>query len=409
MKHFISSENMLHAVDQCIAYAILAMVFFLALSPEITAVALCIGAAAWAVKLIALRGSCFRRTPFDLPILCFALISAASIFVSPDSGFSFYNYYNLMGRYMLVYYLVVQNITTMEALKRLVYAMAAAALVVVAYGFYQFICGIDISGMRWVDGEQFPELKTRVFSTMANPNILAGYLIVMMSMALGLICKMKAMRCKLMLGAFFLLLGVCLSMTYSRGALLSLLLVVAGYGVMKNRKVLIGVLLLGALVYCFDAGLTQRLLSSFDASDTSSSMRLALWESTVAMIVEHPLLGIGWGAYFMVYPYYDFFIQNDAVVIVHAHNMYLNFAAEIGLAGCLSFVVCMVGHLWLALSSTRLRQSDTLNGLTLGGAFAIFAMMINGLTDYVLFNIELSMLYWLISALIVIICRRSLD
>ena len=77
-------------------------------------------------------------------------------------------------------------------------------------------------------------------------------------------------------------------------------------------------MLLGAGALFFDPVLADRLLSVFTRIDTSSEMRLAFWESTIAMILDHPFLGIGWGAYFMVYPDYDFYLQGAPVQIVHA-------------------------------------------------------------------------------------------
>ncbi len=397
------------SLDVVIEYSILAVAFFLALSPTWTTVFLVIGSFAWLIKLVKSRGRCFRRTPFDKIIACFVTLSALSIFASPDMGFSFYNFYNLMGRYIFIYYLVVQNISTKNQLKCLLSVLLASSLVVVAYGFYQYIYGIDVTSMLWVDGEQFPELKTRVFSTMQNPNILAGYLIVMMSLVFGMICKINAKKAKFLLGICFVLMGLCLGMTYCRGAWISLVTVIAAYGLFHNRKILFGLALVCVLVLAFDASIAERLVSVVNISDTSSNMRFALWESTIAMISEHPLFGIGWGSYWMVYPEYDFFIQNDAVKIVHAHNMYLNFAAEIGIAGFLSFMACMIGHLHMALSNTHLKKSNLLNGLTLGAGLSIVCVAINGFTDYVLFNIELSMLFWLLNACIVVVCKKELQ
>lgn len=402
-------NRFLISLDVVIEYSILAVVFFLALSPTWTTVFLIVGSLAWLVKLVKEKGRCFRRTPFDKIIACFVILSAFSIFASPDMGFSFYNFYNLMGRYIFIYYLVVQNISTRKQLKYLLSTLLVSSLAVVVYGFYQYIYGIDVTSMLWVDGEQFPELKTRVFSTMQNPNILAGYLLVMMSLLFGVICKIRKKKAKILLGACFILMGICLGMTYCRGAWISLVLVIAAYGLFHNRKILFALVLVCVLVLVFDASIAERLISAFNVSDTSSNMRFALWESTVAMISEHPLLGIGWGAYWMVYPEYDFFIQNDAVKIVHAHNMYLNFAAEIGIAGFLSFMAYMIGHLYLALSNTHLTKSNLLNGVMLGAGLSILCVAINGFTDYVLFNIELSMLFWLVNAVIVVVCKKELN
>ncbi len=111
----------------------------------------------------------------------------------------------------------------------------------------------------------------------------------------------------------------------------------------------------------------------------------------------------------MVYPYYDFFIQNPDVLIVHAHNMYLNIAAEIGLFGFAAFCICLFGHMQKAFSMAQARENPLLNGLLLGAGLALACIAVNGMTDYVLFNIELSMLFWIINALIMIIIRERLD
>ena len=405
----LKQNRLLADLDRLIFYAILALAFFLALCPALATVALVIGSFLWLIKLYTTKGKIFKRTPYDIAIGTFVVISGLSVFVSPDPAFSFYNYYNLVGRYVFTYLLVVQNIATMRQMKQLIYSLGLSAVCVVGYGFYQAIHGIDISSMKWVDGEAFPELKTRIFSTWENPNILAGYLVVVMSIVFGLFCKLTDKKQRGGLAIFFCLLGICLGLTYARGACLTLALVVAGYGVLQNRKILAGFIVLTIMLLVFDTALTERLLSVFTKVDTSSEMRLALWESTMAMILDHPLLGIGWGSYWMVYPQYDFYINNPAVRIVHAHNLYLNFAAEIGIAGFISFMVCAFGHMRLALSNTHLRQSKFLNGLLLGCGLAIASILLNGFTDYVLFNIESSMLFWFLCALIVLITRQSLD
>jgi len=139
--------------------------------------------------------------------------------------------------------------------------------------------------------------------------------------------------------------------------------------------------------------------SVFTRIDTSSEMRLALWESTLAMIGDHPFFGIGWGAYWMVYPEYDFYLQGADVLIVHAHNMYLNYAAEIGVVGAVSFLWFFFGTMRLAFFSKVHDSEGFRQGLMLGISLAFFSIALNGLTDDVLFNIPSSMLLWLLAAL----------
>ena len=107
----------------------------------------------------------------------------------------------------------------------------------------------------------------------------------------------------------------------------------------------------------------------------------------------------------MVYPEYDFFINDGHTKIFHAHNMYLNIAAEIGLPGFVAFLTVMYGH-WRKARRVLKETKDTwLAGLLLGLLAALGGLFFNGLTDYVLFNIQLSMLFWLLNAIIVVAAK----
>ncbi len=396
-----------YVLDYVIEHCILAVAFFLPLSLNVSSGFLGLGALLWLGKMIMVGKMNLKRTPFDLGIALLVLLSAASIWASPDKGFSFYNYYNLMGRYVLIYYLAVNNIHSRAQVKQLIWVMLASATVVTLYGFYQTLFGSMVSAVEWVDGVQFPGLKLRVFSTMENPNLLAGFLVTMMAIGSSMGYKANSTKDKVILFVLVTMFGTCLVLTYSRGAWLSLLAVVAIYGILCNRKIFWLLLLLPiAMIFGHDAVL-DRIMSIMNPTDTSSTLRLALWESTIAMIMDKPLLGIGWGAYWMVYPDYDFFIQNTNVKILHAHNMYLNIAAEIGIPGLLTFLSIMYGHVCLALSALRQATEYWAAGLMLGIIAAIGGMIVNGFTDYVMFNIQLSMLYWLLNALIVIVWQQN--
>ena len=78
-------------------YAVLAEVFLLALWPAGATIALLSGILMTVMHFRADRTFQFRHLPFDVPAALFVLISGVSVFVSPDRGFSFYNWYNLVG------------------------------------------------------------------------------------------------------------------------------------------------------------------------------------------------------------------------------------------------------------------------------------------------------------------------
>ena len=332
-----------------ITWAMMAEAFFIALSPSLATISLMVGILLTVWRFRTVKDVQFRHLPFDVPLALFVFLGAASIVVSPNHEFSFYNYYNLVGVYALTYLLIGQNVRDAEQVRKIVMALGASAALVVLYGFYQYIFGIDISEMRWVDGQAFPELTTRVFSTWENPNILAGYLDAVLCVLLGFFMKSgnRVQKAFLVLG--MVLVAACLAMTYARGACLAIAIVFLGYGLFKDWRIFLACLVVGGAVLLLDATLYERILSVFTKMDTSSEMRLAFWEATVAMIEDHPFLGIGWGAYWMVYPEYDFYMQGAPIKIVHAHNIYLNYMAEIGIAGAVAFFWYFFGTMFLCL------------------------------------------------------------
>ncbi len=389
-----------------IEHCILAVAFFLPLSVHIATGFLMTGLAAWFGKMAVTRNFTIKRSPFDGLIAVFVLLAAASIFASPDRYFSFYNYYHLMGRYIAVYYLVVNHIHSIDQLKRLAWAIFASAAVVTFYGFYQYLHGVDISNLEWVDDSYFPELKIRVFSTLQNPNLLAGFLVMIMALACGFGCKAQNITGKLVFSAVFAVMAVCLALTYSRGAWVSLVCVLALCGVLFNKKMLWLLLLVPIAIWLTNGIFTERIISIFNPADTSSTLRIALWESTIMMITDRPLLGSGWGSYWLVYPQYDFFIQNAETTIFHAHNMYLNIAAEIGIPGLLFFLAIIFGHIRAGWTVLRTVEDPALAGLLLGLLLALFSLIIGGFTDFIMFNIQLSMLFWLFLAMLMVIWQQ---
>ena len=400
-------------------YGLLAEVFFLPLSPSVATVALLVGIAGTALRFYVDKEFHFRHLRFDVPAVLFVAVSGLSVLSSPDRGFSFYNYYNLVGVYVLTYLLIGQNVREPGQMKSILRMACAAAVIVLLYGYYQFLFGIDISSMKWVDGDAFPELRKRVFSTWENPNILAGYLDIIICLAFGLFMKCRDRERRILLGAFMIAAAACLAMTYARGACLVIAIILAGYGVLRDRRVLVACILVVAILFVLDPMLYERITSVFTKVDTSTEMRLAFWESTVAMIQDHPFLGIGWGAYWMVYPEYDFYLQGANVLIVHAHNIYLNYMAEIGIPGAVAFFWFFFGTMVMALRThfqempvrklrgafrwerlwTDWEESDILAGLSQGIGLAVLSVALNGLTDDLLFNIPSSMLLWMIAAL----------
>ena len=210
---------------------------------------------------------------------------------------------------------------------------------------------------------------------------------------------------RIWLGGAIVACLACLAMTYARGAFLTIVVILAGYGILRDKRILLAVIVVIAGILLLDPVLLERMKTAFSVADTSSEMRIAMWESTVQMIMDHPVLGIGWGAYWMVYPLYDTYIVDGSVTLVHAHNIYLNYPAEIGILGGAAFFVYFFKSMGVALFNQRVLPNKAMEGLLLGLGLALVSVALNGVTDDVLFNIPSSMLLWLMCGLIFVIRR----
>ena len=332
--------------------AILAEAFFLPIFPTVAEAAIVVGLGAWFLRSHVDKNFKMRSLPFDLPIAIFVMLGAISVFMSPASSWAlFYDYCWLIGIFGLTYLLVGQNIRKPEQVELLINAFAASALIVVLVGFFQYVFGIDIAEMKWADGEAFPELRKYVFSTMESPNVLAGYLNVMICLALGILAKTDANKRKMLIIAAILIMAMCLAMTYSRSAFLAIAAVFLVYGIFQDWRALILFAAVTGIVIYKDPTFTERLLALFTVTtDSNEGLRVGIWVSTIAMIADHPFIGIGYGAFKFIYPQYNYYLADPSVIVRHAHNLYLNVAAEIGIAGAMAYFWYFFGTMFTALS-----------------------------------------------------------
>lgn len=390
-------------LDQAIEWGLYVVIFFLPMSMSVVSIALLACTAMWCGKMLLVRQVKWRRTPLDLPVCAFVICGAVSILGAPDRFISAYNFAYLMGHYVLTYCLITQNITSFAQIKRLFRVLFLSASVTAFYGFHQYFHPEDMSQYRWVDGEQFPDLHARVYSTMENPNIYAGYLVVVIAMALGVLLAVGQWRKKILYVMLILGLSSCLALTYSRGGWVSFLGMLAVLGIVRHTRFLWFLIIGPLLAVWLNPTLLERLVSIVNPVDSSSALRLALWESSLAMLLDHPVFGIGWGTYWLVYPAYDFFINNSETTIYHAHNMFLHIGAELGFLGLGSFIWLLTALVRLTVKLYRGCRRPEVCGVALGLFAAFVALVVNGITDYVLFNIQLSILLWALMGLTIVV------
>ena len=91
--------------------------------------------------------------------------------------------------------------------------------------------------------------------------------------------------------------------------------------------------------------------------------RLAHWQAAGEMIRYHPWTGVGFSNYEPVYSQYA--LMNWPIALGHAHNYYLNVAAELGVPGLVFYALLWGAIFWQTARALR-RGSGWERGLALG-------------------------------------------
>lgn len=243
-----------------------------------------------------------------------------------------------------LFYLVAANcIRDGRQLRQLVTVMLVAVTIVAAYGVFQYAVGVE-TPKRWVVSEFETLIKTRVFSTIGNPNALGGYLVLFLPLALTLALDAKERLPRLLCGGAAAIMFFCLLFTFSRGAWIGFLASLVLLAVWKDRRILlalgVGLLLLPVLM----PAVVSRMLFIFSPEYLRMSYtwgRLRFWLTALEKIRRHPLFGVGLGTF------------GDTVAMRHnlpgaiwVDNHYLKLGAEMGLPGLAAF-------LWLTGEAVR--------------------------------------------------------
>ncbi len=156
------------------------------------------------------------------------------------------------------------------------------------------------------------------------------------------------------------------------GAVLLLLLLVVGVGLSSERFNLLGV---------------------------TSGIRLKTWASALAMIRDHPLLGIGLDQFGRLYPSYihPTLVNTNEINTSHPHNLLLDIWLRMGIPGLIAFG-WLVGRFLATpcwLQRPRAGVAPSTSPLHIGLLAAMTAALLHGMVDHFYFQPDLAFAFWL--------------
>lgn len=289
---------------------------------------------------------------------------------------------------------------------RILAALLAGELVTAVIGLRQ-LYGNASELARWADPNSVASGTVRVYSTLENPNLLAGYLLPILPLAVVAMLRWPGLWRKLFALTALLLGSAALVLTYSRGGWLGMVAALAAIGLLLVLRSirhwpllwrrLLPLLLLAAAAALLAIAVTQveplrvRLLSLFAGrEDSSNNFRINVWLAALEMVQDRPWLGIGPGnnVFNLVYPLY----QQPKFNALSAYSIPLELAVEGGIPGLLAGLGLLGAAVRCGLRQVHGNSPWALPAL--GSLAVVIGLVVQGVTDTIFFRPEVQLIGW---------------
>ncbi len=339
-------------------------------------------------------------TPFDLPMVLFLAAALLSLLASEVMRVSLRDLRTLILEPVAAFYLTVWTVRRPEHIKLLLAGLLLGGIAAAVMGLSQYF---------FTDHVITAEGARRVLGPYSSPNELGLYLGRVIPLTLGFAIFAPGYRP--FAWAALLPLTAALILTFSLGAWLATLLAVAGIVLLWRSRAV--VYLATAAVALAAASMlairSDRIASHFSLTHGTSFIRIQLWESSLQMIRDHPILGVGMDNF--LYLYRSRYILPDAVAepnLSHPHNLVLNFWLQMGILGlaAILWILFELARRWLSLWKSKLAPWE--RAALAGIAGAMIDMVAHGMVDNSYFLVDLAFFFWLAVGIITVLQGRSI-
>lgn len=326
-----------------------------------------------------------------LPLLLAGWVTAQWLLLAGD-GYSARVHLPRLIAYLAAFLIAAHLSTRRDVRERLTAAIVLLALVEAAIGLTQYL-----AGWQQIYHLQKVFYTAHASGTYVNPNHFAG--LVAMALPLALAAALGgwehyargapkgdgrgASSARVALFSFLTaLLFLAVLFSRSRGGLLAAAAGLAATGALwlggsrrrREAALAVGVFLATAAALGAWIGL-EPVLERYETTGRDIVARTAVWRDTLKLIAERPLAGAGFGSFGDVYPRVQ--TAHLAFAVDHAHNDYLQLAAELGVPAAALLVASWVfltargARAALARSATTSERVESAGAV--GGAAALLA------------------------------------
>jgi putative inorganic carbon (HCO3(-)) transporter len=336
-----------------------------------------------------LYGHKTMRTPVDCSVIVLILLLPLSYWVTNDPEKTHVQSLRLLSGIAL-FYAAAHSLRGFISFKLI---MAAISLIGINIAMFTFI------GIEWeleylsIFFPFYEKLPTLVSDT-ANPNVIAGTLGLLIPFLLGIQLKVQPLLPDWLRTLIWISQGIMilsLVITQSRAGIISVLLACFVIAFMNIKKyshkiaVLFGVLLFISLISVFMINTTSNeQIQSLLLLELRS--RIYKWHVGISLLKLFPLTGVGLGSYQTTAYLLDQLLLTTPEIAVHAHNIYLQIAVDMGIPGFIAWLSIFITMTYLAADLSRLKLNKTLSGIGIGLLGMHTAMGIHGMFDAVVWG-----------------------
>ena len=148
----------------------------------------------------------------------------------------------------------------------------------------------------------------------------------------------------------------------------------------------------------------QRWFHFFDLNiyDNSLLQRVYYWMTSLKVIKDYPVFGVGWAGLGDVFMRYKPIGGNFSS---YSHNVFLQLMAETGILGLLSFIWLVFIFLKTALRVIKINDEDQI--LKIGLFCASVSFLLHNLIDFSFFFSQAAFFWWIILGLFSNFYRRN--
>jgi O-antigen ligase len=292
-----------------------------------------------------------------------------------------------------LFYLVLRTIPLdRKLITRLVDTLLLAGFAVAVIGFATYL-----NPALRITAEGGAQRLTSVYGSPNNVGLFLGRCI---PFALAWLIIRTDRRRRLFAAITLTIMGIAVILSQSVGALFvgiptALIAVIILRWRQKAWKPLVILTILFAVALAF-ALQFPRFARVLDFSDGTNFFRIRVWQSTVDMIEDHPITGIGLDQF--LYEFRGHYIRPDAEAepnLSHPHNVILDFWIRLGIAGVGILIGIQIAF-WKQLRKiySHYRIHDPLLfALTIGVIGSMVNLLAHGLIDNSVYIIDLAYVF----------------